>query len=125
MKKISRLHFLTQDHSERSHASQAEAALRAGADWIQFRSKEKSPAEITKTALEIKTLCLEYGAVLIINDHVELAHEIGCGVHLGKSDRPVSEARKILGEECFIGGTANTFEDIEALVAAGADYVGV
>jgi len=78
-----------------------------------------------KTALEIKTLCREHDAVLIVNDHVDLAREIGCGVHLGKSDLPVSEARKMLGEECLIGGTANTFEDIEKLAAAGADYLGV
>lgn len=125
MKKISRLHFLTQDHPERSHVAQAEAALRAGAEWIQFRSKEKSFTEMKEVALEIKALCDEYGATLIINDSAQLARDIGAGVHLGKSDLPVSEARKILGNERIIGGTANSFEDIEALSAAGADYIGV
>lgn len=125
MKKISRLHFLTQDHPERSHVTQAEVALRAGAQWIQFRSKEKSLAEKTEVASEIKTLCDEYDAVLIINDSVQLARDLGCGVHLGKTDLPVSQARKILGNECVVGGTANSFDDVRDLARAGADYIGV
>lgn len=46
------------------------------------------------------------------------------GVHLGKNDMPIAEARKILGDGFIIGGTANTFEDVKAHYEAGADYIG-
>ncbi|MDR2692557.1 MAG: thiamine phosphate synthase, partial [Dysgonamonadaceae bacterium] len=67
-----------------------------------------------------------YGADLYINDHVEICRRIGAtGVHLGKSDMPPGEARKILGKNFIIGGTANTFEDILRLNAEGVDYIGL
>ena len=46
------------------------------------------------------------------------------GVHLGKNDMPVDEARRLLGHDKIIGGTANTFEDIERLHRQGTDYIG-
>ena len=46
-------------------------------------------------------------------------------MHLGKLDMPVSEARLLIGEKYIIGGTANTFDDIQNLVRQDADYVGL
>ena len=46
------------------------------------------------------------------------------GVHLGKLDMPIKEARERLGKDFIIGGTANTFEDIRQHAADGADYIG-
>jgi thiamine-phosphate pyrophosphorylase len=67
-----------------------------------------------------------YKTKLIINDNVRIAKEISAdGVHLGKSDLDVAEARKILGEKFIIGGTANDFMDIEKLAAAHVDYIGL
>ena len=64
-------------------------------------------------------------ATFIIDDRVELVKELHAdGVHLGKNDMSIGEARKILGDDYIIGGTANTFEDVKALAAAGADYIG-
>ena len=61
----------------------------------------------------------------VIDDHVELALRVGAdGVHLGKNDMPVSEARRLAGADFVIGGTANTFEDVQKLAAQGADYIG-
>ena len=71
-------------------------------------------------------MCRHYGATLIINDNPALALEIGAaGVHLGQHDMPPAEARALLGPGFIIGGTANTFADIEGLVAAGVDYIGL
>ena len=65
------------------------------------------------------------GATLIVDDRVDLAKAIGAdGVHLGREDMPVAEARERLGEAFLIGGTANTFEDVERLCRAGVDYIG-
>ena len=61
----------------------------------------------------------------IIDDHVELVKKIHAdGVHPGKKDMPVAEARKMLGKDFIIGGTANTFEDVKMHYEAGADYIG-
>ena len=56
------------------------------------------------------------GATFILDDRVELVKKLQIdGVHLGKNDMPVDEARKLLGDEFIIGGTANTFDDIRRL----------
>lgn len=100
-------------------------ALKGGCKWIQLRMKNASDEEIGKVALEILPLCRESGATFILDDRVGLALEIGAdGVHLGKDDMPVREARKILGHNFIIGGTANTVEDIRRLNGEGADYIG-
>ena len=76
----------------------------------------------------IKTLivCRKHHAKLIINDNPELAAEIGAdGVHLGKGDMNLSEARKIIGTDMILGATANTFEDIVAASNHEIDYIGL
>lgn len=100
-------------------------ALEGGCRWIQLRMKEASPSEVEQEALRVKEMCDRYGAVLIIDDHVEIARRVNAhGVHVGKNDMPVAEARKLLGGDFIIGATANTFEDVRAHRDAGADYVG-
>ena len=80
---------------------------------------------ILPIAKEAMSLCRKYDATFIIDDFVELAKQIGAdGVHLGKNDMPIAEARKILGKDFIIGGTANTFEDVQMLYKAGANYIG-
>ena len=87
--------------------------------------KDASPEEILPIAEEALAMCREYHATFIIDDHVELAKQIKAdGVHLGKLDMPIAEARRILGKDFLIGGTANTFEDVLAHYQAGADYIG-
>lgn len=100
-------------------------ALEGGCRWIQLRMKDASDDEVRKTAAEIQPLCKAHDAIFLLDDRVELAKELKAdGVHLGKNDMPVDEARRVLGEEFIIGGTANTFEDIERLASQGADYIG-
>ena len=100
-------------------------ALEGGCKWIQLRMKDASAEEVLANAEEALTLCRQYGAKFILDDHVELVERAGAdGVHLGKNDMPVDEARKILGNGKIIGGTANTIEDIVRLHKQGADYIG-
>lgn len=100
-------------------------ALEGGCRWVQLRVKNATIDEVRPLAIEAQKMCKEAGATFIIDDHVALVKEIGAdGVHLGKLDMPVSEARKILGPGFIIGGTANTFEDVEMHWKAGADYIG-
>lgn len=123
---ISRFHYLTHDLEGISHEDLAEIACFNGIRWLQLRIKNRPEDEILKIAKEVKNICDRYDATLIINDHVSIAKLIGVqGVHLGKTDMPVSEARKLLGEEVIIGGTANTLEDVLQLQKEGVDYIGL
>lgn len=109
-----------------SPSAGAGLALKGGCRWIQLRMKDAPVAHILAEGKRLRQLCSDYGARLIIDDHVELVEAIGAdGVHLGKSDMPVAEARKILGGKAIIGATANTFDDIAAAATAGADYIGL
>jgi thiamine-phosphate pyrophosphorylase len=88
--------------------------------------KEADEAILESAAITIQRMCREYGATFIIDDNVALTKRIGAdGVHLGKNDMPVAEARKMLGEGYIIGATVNTFDDIvNALYTATPDYFG-
>lgn len=100
-------------------------ALEGGIRWVQLRMKDASDADFLRTGREVRRLCDQYDATFIVDDRARLVHEIGAdGVHLGKKDMPIAEARKMLGNNAIIGGTANTFEDIEAHFRASANYIG-
>ena len=117
--------FITHYTEQYSYLDSVRIALEGGCRWIQLRMKDSSQEEILSIAKEVLTLCREYEATFIIDDHVELAKQIKAdGVHLGKSDMPIAEARRILGKDFIIGGTANTFEDVLGHHKAGADYIG-
>lgn len=123
---ISKLHFITQDINGLTHARSAEAACIAGVKWVQLRVKNQSDDAWLDIAKETLLVCQKYNVKLIINDNVAIALEIGAhGVHLGKGDMPPEEARKLLGNDAIIGGTANTINDIMHLERAGVDYIGL
>ena len=103
-----------------------EDVLRGGCRWVQLRMKDASEAEFIDMATRIRTLCHKYDATLIFDDRVNLVTELNAdGVHLGKKDMPVSEARMILGPSKIIGATANTLDDVMNAYSAGADYIGL
>lgn len=100
-------------------------ALEGGCRWIQLRMKGADDGLLLKTAIQAQKMCREYGATFIIDDNVAVAKQIAAdGVHLGKDDMPIAEARAILGSDVIIGGTANSFEDILAHARAGVNYIG-
>lgn len=104
----------------------ARIALEGGCRWIQLRMKDAEERELRDTAIIIQRMCRAAGATFIIDDNVALAKSIGAqGVHLGKGDMPIAEARKILGEGFIIGGTVNSFDDIlHHLHTSPPDYFG-
>lgn len=121
-----KLQFITHHNERYSYIDSARMALEGGCRWIQLRMKEADEAILESAAITIQRLCREYGATFIIDDNVALTKRIGAdGVHLGKNDMPVAEARKMLGERYIIGATVNTFDDIvNALHTATPDYFG-
>ncbi len=124
--KISKLHYISQETTEKTHARLVEEACIGGVDWVQLRMKNKSYEEALEIACQVKEICKRYQVTLIINDHVAIAKEIQAdGVHLGKSDMNPLKAREILGDHFIIGGTANTLEDIQVLQKACVNYIGL
>lgn len=119
------LQFITHYNERFSYLDSADIALQGGCKWVQLRMKGAADEEFKAVAADVRRMCTEAGARFIIDDRVNLVKEIGAdGVHLGRNDMPVAEARKILGDDYIIGGTANTIEDIERIYKDGGDYIG-
>lgn len=119
------LQYISHFTPQISYAEGIRMALEGGCRWIQLRMKDASAEEIIACAEDVIPLCRRHEAKFLLDDHVELVRQLGAdGVHLGKNDMPVDEARKILGPDIIIGGTANTIEDIIRLHKQGADYIG-
>ena len=117
--------FITHYTETISYLESARIALEGGCRWIQLRMKDATDEEVEPVAREVQTLCRDFGAYFVLDDRVELVKRLHTdGVHLGKLDMPVDEARAYLGPEFIIGGTANTFDDVQRIHRAGADYSG-
>ncbi len=122
---LPRLHFITRDVHGIDHPKLAREACKGYIDLVQLRIKNKGFREIKALAKKTFEIADMYNAKLIINDQVDLAVEIGAhGVHLGKHDMHPLKARKILGDEVIIGGTADSFEMIKELHGI-VDYIGL
>lgn len=121
-----KLQFITHHNARYSYIDTARMALEGGCRWIQLRMKDVTEHMRETTARQVQSLCREYGATFIIDDDVYLVKRLGAdGVHLGKGDMPIAEARAILGEHTIIGATVNRFEDIvRTLDVATPDYFG-
>jgi thiamine-phosphate pyrophosphorylase len=101
-----------------------EAVLRAGIRFIQYREKEKTRREIYNEALLLRELTRSFGAILIINDHADIALAVDAdGVHLGQDDLPLKEARKIMGGR-IVGISTHNIAQAKEAAAGGADYIG-
>lgn len=122
---MEKVQFISHFTEKYSYVDSVRLALEGGCKWIQLRMKDAPEDEIVETALEVRKMCDRNGAVLILDDHAGLVEKTRAdGVHLGKNDMPVDEARRLLGRGKIIGGTANTLEDIIMHYRRGADYIG-
>ncbi len=104
---------------------QVEAALMGGVAAVQYRDKSDDVARRHEQACELVALCRRFGVPLIVNDDLRLADLADAdGVHLGRDDASLREARIILGRDKFIGASCyQNLELAQAAQAAGADYV--
>jgi thiamine-phosphate pyrophosphorylase len=119
------LQFISHYTDKYSYLDSICLALQGGCQWIQLRMKDATDDEVRPIAIEAQQLCQKFGATFVIDDRVALVKELHAdGVHLGKNDMPISEARRLLGTDYIIGGTANTFEDVKSHYESGADYIG-
>lgn len=120
------LYAITLETTDTPHLlAQVEAALTGGVAAVQYRDKSTDVARRHEQASELVTLCHQFGVPLIVNDDLRLADLSGAdGVHLGRDDGSVREARIILGKDKLIG--TSCYQSLELALAAqtaGANYV--
>lgn len=121
-----RLQFITHYNDAYSYVDSARLALEGGCRWIQLRMKGADDYALEETALVVQKICKDYDATFIIDDNVFIARKINAdGVHLGRNDMPLAEARRILGEGFIIGSTINSFDDLSSVLKdSRPDYFG-
>ncbi|MDR2013980.1 MAG: thiamine phosphate synthase [Rhodanobacter sp.] len=101
------------------------AALAGGATVLQYRDKTADAARRHAEAAALRAVCARYGALLIVNDDIELAASVCAdGVHLGEDDASLTDARRRLGANAIIGVSCyDSLERARDFVTAGADYL--
>lgn len=127
MKKLGRFCVITDTTVQKrySHYELAKMAVKGGADMIQLRDKFLPTSELIQVAVKISAYCKKHKVLFLVNDRVDVAMIAGAdGVHLGKEDIPVQEARKLLGRNKVIGGTAHSLSEARLREKEGADYIG-
>jgi len=125
---IGRLVVITDLHvqSRFTHEKLAELACAGGADVIQLRDKELADDEFARVAVRVLEICRAHNAQLIVNDRVAIAKAVEAhGVHVGRDDMRVQDARVVLGTLAVIGTSAADADQAQQAHRAGADYVGV
>lgn len=125
--KLGRLHVLTDFHFQQqyTHHQLAYYAIQGGADVIQFRQKKGSVRHKFHEARLTAEICKAENTPLLIDDHIDIALALKtAGVHLGKEDFPVEEARMVLGGDYIIGATANSLKEIQKIKDLPIDYIG-
>ena len=125
--KTCKIYLVTDEKAclEKDFYSCIEEAIKGGVGIVQLREKNISTKDFYEKALKVKEICKNYGALFIINDRLDIAQAVGAdGVHLGQSDMPIEEARKILKDKFLIGATARNIEEAKRAELLGADYIG-
>lgn len=127
MQKLAGLYAITDEHliTEKDFNKAIEAALQGGAKIIQYRDKSHDQKKRRQQASALQALCQQYQSLCIINDDIELALAVNAdGVHLGKDDVALTQARRALGNEAIIG--VSCYNDLSLAIEAEkntANYV--
>lgn len=123
---LGRLHVVSDARDGRDALGVVAAAVAAGAPVVQVRAKDCTDRVLYDFARRVVELCTPTGVTCIVNDRADVALAVGAaGTHLGAEDLPIAAVRRFAGSGHLIGGTARDPERAAALVAEGADYLGV
>ncbi len=102
-----------------------EAAVAGGVDCVQLREKEASLSDQHAWGRKLHRECRRLGVPLIVNDHLELALALGAeGVHLGQDDLHLDDARRLAGDQLWIGLSTHDLEQLDDAAELRADYAG-
>lgn len=98
--------------------------LQGGARIVQLRMKNSSPDEVRRDALLVAALKKDFDFTFILNDHADIAAEVGAdGVHVGENDEPVAEIKKRHGGGLIVGYSSHSIDEARSAQSAGADYI--
>ncbi len=104
----------------------ASKLMDAGVRLLQYRAKKAPAREMLENARELAQSARERGATLIVNDRPDVAYLAGAsGVHVGREDLGVDEARAVIGPERLVGISTHNLEQFEEAVKSSADYIAV
>lgn len=99
-------------------------ALEGGVTAVQLREKDLDSRNIYFLASEMRNMTNEYGALLIVNDRIDIAIAVNAdGVHMGKNSMPIMEARRLLGRDKLIGFSAHNMQEAVGAEENGANYI--
>jgi thiamine-phosphate pyrophosphorylase len=102
----------------------AAAAIQGGARMLQLRDKLRDKSETLLLGIELQQQCQANDVLLIINDQADLAAAVGSGgVHVGQTDMPVAEARRVLAPHQVVGRSNREFEQLIESQEMGADHM--
>ena len=118
--------LITESICKRPWLEVAEEAILGGADCLQLREKGLDSGELLNRARSLVGLCRKHGKTSIINDRPDIAllSDAG-GVHVGQSDLPAADVRKLIGARKILGVSTHRIEQAKQAVLDGADYIGV
>ena len=125
---VGKLHIITDTGTQQkfSHFDLTKMAFEAGAHVVQYRRKGSLKRRDLAEVKKITRLPRHSFQKWVVNDHVELAKNVSAdGVHLGKEDMEVEEARKILPESRIIGATIHSLSELEEIKGKPITYIGV
>lgn len=129
MNKIDYSLYLVTDRDilgNRNLCKAVEDSIKGGVSIVQLREKFVDDETFLKIAKEVQKITKKYNIPLIINDNVKIAKEIDAeGVHIGQSDKPLEETRKILGKDKIIGVSVGSLDEALKAQKGGADYLGI
>ena len=121
-----KLYVITESAISRGRSNEfvVKEAIKGGAKIIQLREKRWDKDRIKQEAIKLLRICRENNVLFIVNDYVDIALEIGAdGVHLGQSDMPIKEARKICGDKLIIGLSTHSVEQAVKADKENVDYI--
>lgn len=123
---IPRVYLVTDRHQTRGRGliETVEAAVEAGVDAVQLREKDLSVRELYELACTLREVCHRNGALLLVNDHIDVAHAARAdGVHLPVRSFTPAEARLLLGPEAIVGSSCHTLDEAQRAAGLGADFL--
>lgn len=121
------LYLVTSQTLSRGRSTQSivDAAMAGGVRLVQLREKDMPLPKFLQLARQIRAHTTKLGALLIINDRLDVAMAVGAdGVHLGQSDLPIAAARR-LAPDLIIGASTHSLAEARAAVRAGASYINI
>jgi thiamine-phosphate pyrophosphorylase len=104
-------------------AAAARAMIEGGARILQIRHKGHWSRAVFDAAREVARLCLEAGALLMVDDRADFALLLGAGLHVGQDDLPPREARGLIGPDAVLGLSSHNPEQLRGAAAEPVDYV--